>query len=43
MVLGTSVSLATQDLLCRGLKDGSTLDGWQKLGAGRKDWRLSSI
>jgi hypothetical protein len=43
MVLGTSVSLGTQDLLCRGLNDGSTLDAWQKLGAGRDDaWRPSS-
>jgi RibD C-terminal domain len=42
MVLGTSVSLGSQDLLCRGLNDGSTLDGWQSWGAGRKDWRLSS-
>ena len=29
MVLGLSVSLGAQDPLCRGLNDGSTLDGWQ--------------
>jgi hypothetical protein len=42
VVLGTSVSSGTQELLCRGLNDGSTLDGRQKLGAGSDAWRRSS-